>query len=562
MSGVVGIRGQLALTLRVVRAIFGSPALRRVESAFLLFNAVEYGTWVAILLYAYARTGPASVGLVALCQLVPAAVVAPLSANLADRFRRDGVLFAGYLVQAVAFSVTAVAMAVDAPVVIVYGAAAAGATSLTITRPTQGALLPSVARTPEELTAANGLSGTVEGTGLMLGPLAAAGILAVGSPTDVYAVGAVACLVAAVLVARLPVSARSSIVADDAHHGNEDDVGQHEGLLSGISTVRRSGPTRLVIAILALRLLTVGATDVLFVLLALEVFDIGDSGASLLSAALGLGMIAGGALTFSLVGRQRLAPVLAVAAVLWGVCLILLGTVSPVWLAAPLIVVGGTGYAACDVVGRTILQRVTPDRMLARVLGALEGIGLMGLALGAIVAPVIVAIVGIESAFVVVGLLLPLGVGVAWAGLRTIDRTALVPTRALQLLRAGTLFAPLAPPQLEAVVRRARWLTVEPGEVVIREGDQGDAYYVLESGALSVTQGGRHLRDMTERGEGFGEIALLRDVPRTATVTAVRPSVLLMLGRADFLEAVTGHPQAHDAAHRVAAERSPLELSG
>jgi hypothetical protein len=326
--------------------------------------------------------------------------------------------------------------------------------------------------------------------------------------------------------------------------------------------VRQAGATRLVIVILALRLVTVGATDVLFVLLALEVFHIGDSGASLLSASLGLGMIVGGAVMFSLVGRQRLAPVLAVSAVLWGACLVLVGTVAPVWLAMPLIAAGGIGYAACDVVGRTILQRVTADRMLARVLGALEGIGMIGLAVGALMAPVIVAFVGIERALVVVGFLLPLGVLLGWSGLRAIDSTVLVPTRALDLLRTGALFAPLAPPQLETVVRRTRWLTVEPGKVVIREGDPGDAYYVLESGELSVSQAGRHLRDMTERGEGFGEIALLRDVPRTATVTAVRPSVLLMLAREDFLEAVTGHPQAHEAARRVAAERSPLELSG
>ena len=156
------MRTQLTLVLRVVRAILASPALRQVEIAFLLFNAVEYGTWVAMLLYAYGATGPSSVGLVALIQLAPAAVVAPLSANLADRYRRDRVLLGGYLVQAMAFGLTAVAMAVGAPPVIVYVGAAAAATSLTTTRPTQGALLPSVSRTPEELTAANGLSGTVE----------------------------------------------------------------------------------------------------------------------------------------------------------------------------------------------------------------------------------------------------------------------------------------------------------------------------------------------------------------------------------------------------------------
>ena len=437
------MRSQLALSLRVVRAILDSPALRRVELAFLLFNAVEYGTWIAILLYAYDATGPASVGIVALCQLAPAAVVAPLSSNLADRYRRDRVLCIGYAVQAVAFGVVAVAMAADAPAVIVYVAAAAAATSLTITRPTQGALLPSVSRTPEELTAANGLSGTVEGTGLLLGPLAAAGILAVSSPNAVFAAGAVACMVAAASVARLPVSSSNGTAVNDATDAEPNASAQHDGLLSGIRTVRRSGSTRLVVGILALRLVTVGATDVLFVLIALEVFDIGPSGASLLSAALGLGMVIGGAGTFSLVGRQRLAPVLAVAAVLWGACLVLVGTVAPVWLVMPLIAVGGIGYAACDVVGRTILQRVTPDRLLARVLGALEGIGLIGLAAGAIVAPLIVAVVGIEQALVVVGLLLPIGVLLGWSGLRAIDRTALVPMRALDLLRSGALFAPL-----------------------------------------------------------------------------------------------------------------------
>ena len=302
-------------------------------------------------------------------------------------------------------------------------------------------------------------------------------------------------------------------------------------------------------------MVTSGAMDVLFVLLALEVLQTGDSGAAILNAALGIGTIVGGAATFSLVGRQALAPVLAAAALLWGGSLVVVGAVAPIWLAAPLIAVGGMGYAACDVVGRTILQRVTPDRMLARVLGALEGINLAGLALGSIVVTFVVGLVGVQVALIAVGLLLPLGVGISWLGLRTMDRTTLVPTRALDLLRAVPLFEPLAPPQLECVVRRTRWLTLEPGEVLIREGDVGEGYYVLESGELSVTQGGRPLRTVAERGDGVGEIALLQDVPRTATVTAILPSVLLTLGRADFLEAVTGHPQAHDAARRVVAER-------
>jgi Major Facilitator Superfamily. len=197
-------RTHLAVTLRVVRAVLRSPALRRVELAFLLFNAVEFGTWIAILLYAYAAIGPTSVGLVAVVQLVPAAIVAPLSANLADRFPRDRILFAGYLVQVAAFGSTAIGMAIGAAPVLVVVAAAFAATSLTVTRPTQGALVPSLARTPEELTAANGLSGTVEGAGMLLGPLSAAAILAVATPTAVFGAATVACLVAAMLVIRLP----------------------------------------------------------------------------------------------------------------------------------------------------------------------------------------------------------------------------------------------------------------------------------------------------------------------------------------------------------------------
>ena len=540
------------VTLRVVRAVLRSPALRRVEAAFLAFNAVEFGTWVAILLYAYEAFGPTSVGIVAVVQLVPSAIVAPLSANLGDRFPRPRVLFAGYLGMVVAFGATWIAMAADLPPALVVVAAAFAAASLSVIRPTQGALLPSLARTPEELTAANGLSGTVEGVGQLLGPLLAAAILAVASPAAVFGVATAGCLLAAILVARLPRPASTVDVLVGPEVVEPADRG---GLLDGLRIVTRHGDTRLVVAILSLRMIVIGALDVLFVLLALEVFDIGESGAALLNAALGLGVIAGGAATFTLVGRQRLAPVLGMAAGTSGLGIAVLSAVSPIW-AAPLVVASGIGFAACDVLGRTILQRVTPDRVLARVFGALEGLALASLALGAILAPLVVLAVGVQGALVVAGLLLPAGIGLSWLGLRAMDRGALVPLRALDLLHAVEIFAPLPPAQLEWVARQARWVTFEPGEVIITEGDAGDAYYVLESGALRVEKGGQLLRVLSERGAGVGEIALLRDVPRTATVTSETVSVMLMVGRAAFLEAVTGHPQAYDTARRVVGAMS------
>ena len=428
-------RAQLGISLRVVRAILRNPSLRRVELAFLLFNTVEFGTWVAILLYAYEAIGPASVGLVAVVQLVPGAVLAPFIAGFGDRFRRDRVLFLGYVLQTAKYGVTSLGIALLAPPVLVVVAATCAATALSITRPAQGSLVPSLSRTPEELTAANGLSGAMEGTGMLLGPLLAAAILAVATPAGVFGAATIGCLVAA------------------------------------------------------------------------------------------------------------------------GLALVAVGLVAVASTAAILVILAGCGFAACDVVGRTILQRATPDLVLSRVLGALEGIDFAGLALGSLLAPIVALAIGVQPAMIAFGVVLPVGLVLAWAGLQAIDRHALVPVRAIALLREDVVFAPLPQASIEWLARQTRWLTIERGQVLIAEGDAGDAYYVLESGALAVTKGGVPIRVCERRGEGVGEIALLRDVRRTATVTARDPSVLLVVRRQEFLEVVAGHPASREAAQQVVAAR-------
>lgn len=545
-------RRALPTSLRVVQAILRNPALRRVELAFLVFNTIEFGAWVAILLYAYSALGPTSVGVVALVQLLPGVFIAPFTASLADRFSRHRVLALGYVAQVVTFGATWLGMALGVSPVLVVLAAACVATAQSITRPTHGALVPALARTPEELTAANGWSGAMEGMGMLLGPLIAAAILAVATPTTVYGVATAACLISVLLTIRVPVPTMTLTASEPV------DV----GLLDGLRLVSRHGSTRLVVGILALRMVVVGALDVLFVLLALEVFDIGAAGAGLLNAAIGLGVVIGGGLTFAFVGRQGLAPVLAVAGLVSGAALVAVGSGVSAAVAAGLIVLTGVGFAVCDVVGRTILQRVTPDLVLARVLGAVEGSAFAGLCIGAILAPLLVLAIGVQWAVVVVGLILPAGIALSWLGLRAMDRSVLVPVRALELLRESAIFAPLPLPQLEWLARQARWHTVEPGQVLIAEGDAGDAYYVLETGALAVSQGGRPLRVCDVRADGVGEIALLHDVPRTATVTATATSVLLLIRRDPFLEVVAGHPPAQAAAQRVVAARSEAGPAG
>lgn len=556
MRRVALVEGRLPASVRVIAAVWRNPALRWAVVAFLLFSAVEFGTWVAVLLYAYSATGPGSIGIVALVQLLPAAIAAPFLAGLADRFDRAGVLVGGYAAQAVALGVAGVGMLLGAPAVLVYVAAAVAAVAIAATRPTQGALLPSISRTPEELTAANGIVGTVEGLGLLMGPLAAAAILTVGSPGHVFVVGAVASLVATALALAVRRSSprREGVgSADGAVDGTE--LHDHQGVLAGLRVLRQRGDSRTLVILLGLRMVTSGGMDVLFVLLAIEVFGSGESGAALLNAALGAGTVLGGAATFMLVGRRRLAPPMALSAGLLGASLVI-GALTPVpFLASVLIAAAGIGYAAADVVGRIVLQRVTPDEVLARVLGALEGLGLVGLALGSVLVPLIAGAVGPQAAMLSIAVVLPLGVALAWRELQRIDGETRVPVRTLALLRASTILAPLPAPQLEWLARRARWTTVEPSDVVIRQGDVGDAFYLLEQGRLRVTQDGVELRIVSEFGNGFGEIALLHGVRRTASVVAISSCVLLTIDRADFLEVLTGHEQSRRRAEGVVRDR-------
>jgi MFS family permease len=525
----------------VVRRILRSPDLRRVLGAFLLFNTVEFGTWVAILLYAYERTGPASVGIVALLQLIPAAIAAPPAAALGDRYPRHRVLLGGYLVQAMAMGLTAATMALAAPIIVVYLAAAAGATSIVITRPTQSALLPSLSRTPEELTAANGAAGVVEGSGVLLGPLIAALVLTTATPIAVFARAAMGCAIAAVLVLPVRPSRRGLLVDLDPAEPDANDLASSGSFMEGLRVLLGDPDARVVVGLLSMRMLVIGSADVLFVLLALEVLGMGPPGAGILNAALGAGTIVGGIATFGFVGRSRLAAVAAIGAVAWGAMLALAMILGEPVPAIILIVIGGAGLAVMDVAGRTILQRSVRDEVLSRVFGLQEGLAMAALAAGSLIVPILVLLVGVDGAVLVCAALLPVAVAASWSRLTALDLRTVIPVRAIALLRMARVFAPLPGPPLESVARRAVWRQVPADTVVIKQGDVGDTYYLLASGSVRVAQDGLFIRDMDRVGDGFGEIALLHGVPRTATVTTNVATELLAIDRATFLGAVTGY---------------------
>ena len=529
----------------VLGGVFRNPELRRIELAFAGFNAGEWGAWIAMLVYAYEQGGATTAGLVAAAQLVPAGLAAPFSAVLADRYAPVRVLTLGYVAQALAMGATGAALLAHGPPLLAYALAAVGATCVTVTRPTQSALVPALARTPDELTATNVVSGWIEAVSVLVAPAGAGVLLAVASPGWVFAALAVVTLAAALLVEPL----RGPPPAAEPRPPLEEALG-------GFRLLAKEPATRTLVALLGGQFIAIGALDVLYVVLAISVLDLGGSGAGYLNAAFGAGGVAGIAVTVSLIGRRRLMPALVLGILAWGAAFALLGAWPTTIGALLLLAVAGAGRSLLDVAGRTILQRTAPGDVLSRVFGVLEGLSMAGLALGSLLTPALVSLFGARWAILGIGALLPLAVLLASRRLLEIDRRAPVPVVEIALLRSLPLFSPLGAPALEGLARGLAELQAPAGTVVVREGEPGDRFYVVAEGELDVSARGRELRTIG-RGDGFGEIALLENVPRTATVTARTDTRLYALDKPSFLASVSSHPRAAGEAGRLVRERLP-----
>jgi len=524
--------------------VFRNGELRRVELAFAAFNSAEWSVWIAMLVYAYDRGGATTAGLVAFGQLVPACLIAPWTSSLADRHPPARVLAGGYVVQAAALGATAATLLAGGPALLAYVLAAAGASAVTVTRPTQAALLPALARSPEELTATNVVSGWIESVATLAAPALTGLLLAVGSPGTVFAVMAALTLAGGALVARITGPARLSHESDSA--------------TTALAVLAREPAARLLVGVLASQYVLIGALDVLFVVLAIGVLDLGGSGAGYLNAAFGAGGVLGIGVTVTLVGRRRLAPPLALGAAVFSGAFLVIGVWPTVGGTVVLLVAAGAGRTLLDVAGRTLLQRASPPDALAGVFGVLEAGSMAGLAAGSLLVPALIALGGARAASIGIGAILPAVALVVGRRLLAVDSSATVPVVELSLLRSLPLFAPLGVPAIEALARELAPVDAEAGSTVIREGEPGDLFYVIASGELEVSSGGERLRTLG-RGEGFGELALLLDVPRTADVTAMTDAHLYALGKEAFVSSVTGHPASAGEAARLVRERVPAE---
>lgn len=530
--------GRIALVRQALR----NGRLRRVLTAYLLFNVSEWAGWLALLVWSYEEWGVGGASAVALAQLVPAALLAAPTAAWLGGFSRAGVLSVGYAAQALGYSVPGVLVAIGAPAAFVVATAAVAAVAVTLTRPAHNAILPEISRTTADLAAANAASGALEAVAAFAGPALAAVALAVLGPGEALMGCGALMAFAAVLSPR----AASGRPASDRSLGLAGSAAQ-------LGSVVRSPEAR-VLSILALAEFTlIGLSDILLVVLALDVLDLDSGGPGLLTAAFGVGGVLGSAFTFVLVGRPRLAVPVVVGAAGAGASFALAGVAGAAATAMLAIAAFGAFHVHFDIASRTLTQRLLPDRLLAAMFGVRESVMMTGLALGSLAAPLLVTLAGPRSAFIAAGAFLPLVVLVSLRRIVRLDGQTSVPTEVFALLAGVASLRLLAPRVLERLAIEADALDVPAGEVVVTEGEAGDLFYVVESGALDVSLRGEAVRVLGP-GQAFGELALLRRSVRTATVTARSDCRLWTLDRESFLGAVARSTEALEAAEAHARD--------
>jgi len=446
-------------TLQVFRAVLRGRDLRRVELAYVGFNVSEWAVWVAMLVYAFERGGTTQASLVAVLQLVPAALSAPFLGMLSDRHPAARVLVFGYVAQTAGMGLTAVAMVADAPVAIVYAGAMFAATAVTITRPAQAVIMPALARSPEELTAANVVSSWVETVGGLIAGLVTGIALTIAGASLVFGLMAGVAAASALLVYGVPSPAPAP---------SEDDTSALEEATAGFRAIRDHRHLRPLVGLLFALSVLIGALDVLFVVVAIELLGLDQAWAGYLNAAWAAGGVIGGLLAVVLVGRRYLSRPIGLGIAVCGGGFVVMGLWPSAAVAVILFVVAGVGRIVVDVATRTLLQRTTSAEVLGRVFGLLEGLTMAALAVGALLVPPLVHLGGPEAALIGAGLLLPLVGTLIVRPLLRVDRGARVPVVEIALLRSMPLFAALPAPALEGVARALEPLEVPAGTMVIR----------------------------------------------------------------------------------------------
>ena len=549
-----------------MRSVIVNKNLRRMQLAFAgsLVGNWAYATAVAV--WAYGVGGAKAVGIFTAVRLALMAVTSPLAATLADRYSRKLVMMAADIYCAVLVTAAAICLYLNSPAWPVFVLATLTSLGGSPFRAAQAALTPALAKTPEELTASNGTASTLESLAIFVGPAIAATMLSFASVPTVFLFNALSFLWSVLMVSGIKVARaerrEQPTSPDDA--GDTGDTGEEaedpvkEGFLTetsaGFRTIWRDKDLRISVVQGSAQTVVAGATAVFPLVMAVEILEVGPKGVGWLDSMSGIAAVVGGIWAISRASKHKLAQDMTLGVILWSIPLLLVTIWPSPWAAFAAMAVLGFANPLVDVNLFTIVQRLTPDEVLGRVFGALEACLIATMAIGAAITPLLLHWFGLRMTLAILGL----GISaVALTGLPRMRRLdhRLVPPEGLALLNAVPMFGPLNAVVVESLAHSLVRVEVPAGQVIIRVGDESDRFYVIESGEVEVTAAdGRVLRHEGP-GDHFGEIGLLHDVPRTATITALQETVLLALSREEFLEAVTGQGEARRLAEDVISRR-------
>ena len=509
-----------------------NPALRRALLAFGCAWTAEWAFTVALGVVAFRNGGATAVGVVAFARMAPAALLAPTSIAVADRFGRDTLLVFASLVRGGAIAAATVLLATAAPLLAVYACAVVATAAFILFRPAHSALLPALCSDPLELTSANVVRGILDSVGTLLGSLAAAALIALSGTAAALAFAAVLSLGAGTLLVHLPYE-------HPQHRTSPAWLRIGAETTAGFRAMWRHRDAGLLLGLALAQTFTRGCLNVFLVVVPFELLHTGQTGVALMTAAVGAGAVAGSVGAFVLVSGRRLAVIEGIGVALWGISISLSGVLPYVPTVLGLMCLLGIGNALVDVGLFTLPARLVPYELLASVFGAFESLAAVTVAMGSLITPLAIALLGTRGALVVLGIPAFALVVVAWRRLRDIDGSVVHRDREIAVLRRVSILRPLPIPSIDALAASVEIMSVAAGVEVFRQGDSGDRFYVIEEGDAEVVGDGRVVSTLGP-GECFGEIALVRDAPRTATVRARTPLRLASVARAAFLLAVDG----------------------
>lgn len=547
LAAVPAPGSRLTESLRTFRRVFENPDLRRIQLAFAGAAVGKYALLIAIPIYAFHAGGVTAVAVVTVVRQGTAALLAPFAASLSDRLRREQVMLASDVGRVLCTGGMALLTWRGAPHLAVYAVAVVSTVFGSVFRPAEAALITQVARTPEELAASNVASSTFDSVGIFAGPALGAALIAASGYTASFGFVALAFLWSALMVSRIRAPGRATV----------EEAAEPEGglraLVAGFGVVAAEPRLALLFGLYGAQCFAAGIFGVLDVAAALGLLHMGNAGVGLLEAACGLGAVVGAGVSLALVARQRTGANLGLGLLVWGLPLLAVGAFPRGWLAVCVLTLLGAGNSIVDIAAVTLIQRSAPEHATARVFGVLESTIIVSMAAGTLAAAPLIHGLGVRGTLVVNGALLPVLAFLSVRALAAIDRGAALPTEQLEALRAVPFLAPLPARSLELLAAAMHPVHLPAGQTLFARGDDGDAFYVLSAGSLAID-----LPEGTkvEAAPGYvGEIALLREVPRTATVRAETDAELFRIDRDDFLRAVLGHSTARVRADDVVVSR-------